>query len=173
MYKQLPLQQQQSKMSSNTNVFSMLPWDMKHTIASYLETTSTFNEVLRRDERIYKKFPADYALTHALCILKQEHNSIVRRIQIFVNADNGYDRMRLRRATNNMFRFCLHPRSEIAFNYQGDVKEKLIRFITPWLDEDHYGYIGMNSVKKEMLLRNARWALECVYQAPFIRHIVT
>lgn len=160
-------------MSSNTNVFSMLPWDMKHTIASYLETTSTFNEVLRRDERVYKKFPADYALTHALCILKQEHNSIVRRIQIFVNADNGYDRMRLRRATNNMFRFCLHPRSEIAFNYQGDVKEKLIRFITPWLDEDHYGYIGMNSVKKEILLRNARWALECVSQAPFIRHIVT
>ena len=161
-------------MASITNVFSLLPWDMKHTIASYLENSYAMNEVLRRDERVYKKFETDYALTHALRILKQEHNSIIRRCNIFLDLEDNFDRIQLRRATNNMFRFCIHPRSTIAFNYQGGVKEKLIRFITPWLDEEHYGYIGIRDpVKKETLLRNARLALECVSQAPFIRHIVT
>ena len=157
-----------------TNVFSRLPWDMKWEISTFLQRDdgANFNEVLRRDERVYKKFKKDFALKHALRILKQEYNSIVRRIDIGSNpvvgglgGGGG--------ATNNMFRFCLHPRSEIAFNYQSDLKEKLIRFIAPWLDEDHIGYLGMTSVKKEILLQNARWALEYVSKAPFIRHIVT
>jgi hypothetical protein len=160
-------------MVSNTNVFSLLPWDIKHAIAGYLENSYVMNEVLRRDERVYKKFPTDHALKHALCVLKQEHNSIIRRCNIYVDLDGRYDRLQRRRAANCMFRFCINPRSTIAFNYQGGVKEKLIRFITPWLDEDHYGYNNMKAVYKEALLGNARLALECVSQAPFIRHIVT
>jgi hypothetical protein len=158
-----------------TNVFSGLPWDMKREISTYLQRDdgANFNEVLCRDERVYKKFPKDFALKHALCVLKEEHNSIIRRVGIFRDLEDRYDRAQLRSATNCMFRFCMNPRSEIAFMYQGGVKEQLIRFIAPWLDEDHYGYIGVKPAKKETLLGNARWALEIVSKTPFIRHIVT
>ena len=80
-----------------TNVFSGLPWDMKREISTFLERDdgASFNEVLRRDERVYKKFPKDFALKHALRILREEHNSIMRRIQFHIDRD---DMRALRRA---------------------------------------------------------------------------
>jgi hypothetical protein len=74
-----------------TNVFSLLPHDVKmHEITRFLNHRDVlaFNDVLRRDERVCKKLPADFALKHALGILKQEHNSIVRRYQIYQDADD-------------------------------------------------------------------------------------
>jgi hypothetical protein len=155
-----------------TNVFSCLPWDMKWEISTYLERAdgANFNEVLRRDERVYKKFPKDFALKHALRILKQENNSIVRRIQIYIDRD---DLRWQRRTAKAMFRFCMNPRSEIAFMYQEGHKDKMYRFFEEWVDEDSECYEGASVVHKERLLKYARHALECVSKTPFIRHIST
>ena len=155
-----------------TNVFSGLPWDMKWEISTYLQRDdgANFNEVLRRDERVYKKFPKDFALKHALSILKQENNSIVKRYQIYQDAD---DFQRLRRTAKAMFRFCLTPRSEIVFQYQKGVREILIRFLTPWVDERSDFWQGASVKRKEKLLEFARAALCVVAETPFVRHIST
>ena len=153
-----------------TNAFS-LPHDVKmHEIARFLDHRDTlaFNSVLRRDERVWKKLPADFALKHALSILKQEHNSIVQRYQIYQDAD---DFPRLRRAAKAMFRFCLTPRSEIALQYQKGVREILIRFLTPWIDERSEFWQGASVKRKEKMLGFARAALEAVCETPFVRHI--
>jgi hypothetical protein len=154
-----------------TNVFSLLPYDIKmYEIACFLTHADAlaFNSVLRRDECVYKKLPADFALKHALDILQQEHNNIVKRYQIYQDAD---DFPRLRRAAKAMFRFCLNPRSEIAFMHQTGVKESLIRFLTPWVDEDSEVWEGASVNRKEKLLGFARAALEWVSQTPFVRHV--
>jgi hypothetical protein len=154
-----------------TNVFSLLPYDIKmHEITRFLTHADSiaFNSVLRRDERVYKKLPVDFALKHALDILQQEHNNIVHRYQIYQDAD---DFPRLRRAAKCMFRFCLNPRSEIAFMHQTGVKESLIRFLTPWVDKDSEVWEGAKPERKEKLLRFARAALEWVSETPFVRHV--
>jgi hypothetical protein len=152
----------------STNAFSLLPYDTKLLVAGFLPNTLAFNTVLRRDERVYKKLPADYALKHALGILKQEHNSIVKRYQIYQDAD---DFPRLRRAAKAMFRFCLTPRSEIVFMHQTGVREILIRFLTPWVDELSEFWEGASAARAEQLLGYARAALEVVSQTPFVRHV--
>jgi hypothetical protein len=153
------------------NVFSLLPHDVKiYEIASFLnhQDALAFNSVLRRDERVWKKLPADFALKHALDILQQEHNNIVKRYQIYQDAD---DFPRLRRAAKCMFRFCLAPRSEIAFMHQTGVRESLIRFLTPWVDENSEVWEGASENRKEKLLGFARAALEWVSGTPFVRHV--
>ena len=155
----------------STNVFSALPYDVKlHEITSYLTSADilSLNEALRRDERVYKKLPVDYALKHALRVLKQENNSIVQRYQIYQDAN---DLPRLRRAAKSMFRFCLTPRSEIAFQHQKGVREMLIRFLTPWIDERSEFWEGASVKRKEKLLGFARAALEVVCETPFVRHV--
>ena len=155
-----------------TNAFSLLPHDIKlHEITHFLDHRDTlaFNAVLRRDERVWKKLPADFALKHALRVLKQEHNSIVQRYQVYQDAD---DFPRLRRAAKAMFRFCLTPRSEIVFMYQTGVREILIRFLTPWVDERSEFWEGASAVRKEKLLGFARAALVVVSETPFVRHIL-
>ena len=154
-----------------TNVFSLLPHDVKmHEITRFLNHRETlaFNEVLRRDERVYKKLPTDFALKHALRILKQENNSIVQRYQIYQGAN---DFPRLRRAAKSMFRFCLTPRSEIALQHQTGVREILIRFLTPWTDERSEFWEGASEVRKEKMLGFARAALCVVSETPFLRHV--
>jgi hypothetical protein len=153
------------------SVFTKLPQDMlQYEIARFLDHRDViaFNEVVKKDERVWKKLPADFALKHALDILQQEHNNIVKRYQIYLDAD---DFPRLRRTAKCMFRFCLNPRSEIAFMHQKGVRERLIRFLTPWVDEDSevWGTTSVN--RKEKLLEFARAALEWVSQIPFVRHV--
>ena len=154
-----------------TNVFSLLPHEVKMgEITRFLDHRDTlaFNSVLRRDERVWKKLPTDFALKHALRILKQENNSIVQRYQIYQDAD---DFPRLRRAAKAMFRFCLTPRSEIAFQHQKGVREIMIRFLTPWIDERSEFWEGASAVRKEKMLGFARAALEAVCETPFVRHV--
>jgi hypothetical protein len=155
-----------------TNVFSGLPWDMKWEISTFLQRdeSANFNEVLRRDERVYKKFEKDFALKHALRILREEHNSIMRRVQIYQDAD---DFKRLRRAAKRMLLFCLAPRSEIAFMYQRGVKEKLLLFLADWIDEDSEYWEGASAALKDRRLGFARAALSVVAETPFVRHIST
>ena len=152
------------------NCFSLLPWDAKREISSYLALSdaATFNEVLRLDERVYKKLPTDFALKHALAILKQEHNSIIKRYQM---CHDAYNFPLLRRTAKRMFRFCLTPRSEIAFMHQTGVREKMIGFLAEWVDEHSWVWEGASSAFKEKLLGYARAALEFVCEMYLVRHI--
>ena len=153
------------------SVFTRLPQDMlQHEIARFLTHADVlaFNEVLKKDERVYKKLPADFALKHALRVLKQQHNSIVARYQIYQDAA---DFPRLRRAAKAMFRFCLTPRSDIVFMHQTGVREIMIRFLTPWVDEDSEVWEGASSARKEKLIGFARASLDVISSMPFVRQV--
>ena len=157
-------------MSIANNCFSLLPWDAKREISSYLALSdaATFNGVLRRDERVYKKLPRDFALKHAIGILKQEHNSIVRRFQFCQDAN---DFRGMRRAAKDMIRFCLHPRSEIAFQHQMGVREKLLEFLEPLADVGSDVWEGATAARVEKMVGFARAALEVVGEMRLVRHI--
>ena len=157
-------------MSVKANIFSLLPWDAKREISSYLALgdAATFNNVLRRDECVYKKLPRDFALKHALAILKQEHNSIVRRFQIYQDAN---DFRGMRRAGKDMIRFCLHPRSEIAFQHQSGVREKLLGFLEPLTDERSDVWEGATAARVEKMIGFARAAFEVVGEMHLVRHV--
>jgi len=67
----------------STNAFSLLPHDIKlHEISRFLTSADvlSFNEVLRKDERVYKKLPADYALKHALRTKYAHYKGIEKRL---------------------------------------------------------------------------------------------
>jgi hypothetical protein len=153
------------------SAFTRLPQDMlQYEIARFLthKDTLSWNEVLKKDERVYKRLPVDFALNHTLRILKQQHNSIVQRYQIYLDAD---DFPRLRRAAKAMFRFCLSPLSEIAFTHQTGVREILIRFLTHWVDENSEVWEGASAARKDKLIGFARAALDFVSSIPFVRQV--
>jgi len=158
-------------MSTANNCFSLLPWDAKREISSYLvlADAATFNEVLRRDERVYKKLPADFALKHELRVLRQKHNSIVKRYEYYQDVD---DFRMLRRAAKDMFGFCLHPRSDIVFMHQMGVREKLIGFLAPWVDVGSDVWEGATQGRVEKMIGFARAALQVVSETPFVRQVL-
>ena len=153
------------------SVFTALPQDMlQHEINRFLDPLSRlhWNEVLKKDERVYKKLPVDFALKHELRVLKQQHNSIVQRYQIYQRVD---DFPRLRRAASAMVRFCISPRSDIVFMHQTGVREIMISFLTPWVDEHSEVWEGASALRKEKLIGGARAALNVACSIPLVRQV--
>jgi len=174
---------------STTNPFSLLPWDTKDAIVRYLDTSWAFNEVLRRDERVYKKLLPDYALTINLRVLATKYTSLVNKANNAVSMWR-WTRVPLIRATIArqafldtyiaLFHFFADPMSAPLFAYQNGFKAKQVDVLNYWnvtslmrLTDWDESFIYLSSVQIEDFRNALRKALSAVNRVEYIRHIVT
>ena len=64
------------------NIFQSVPHDvLNHVIAPFLDANdrTTFNQINHPFERVYKKFPTDYAIKKHLSVMKNKYNLMCRR----------------------------------------------------------------------------------------------
>ena len=76
-------------MTNPTNIFNYVPHDVTQwKIAPFLtaEERATFNSVLEQPERVYKKFPKDFAEKHAVKIAYAAQDRHAARINFFMTS---------------------------------------------------------------------------------------
>lgn len=163
---------------SVNNAFSLLPHDIKmHEIARFLDHRDTlaFNAVLRRDERVYKKLPVDYALKHALKTKRIHYETIATRLNLLLSNVGEWDDVRVRRAVmelKKVFSFLKDPVNSIIFIYLRNLKGVMIRMVERWLDDDQdlYGFLSDNGLELRALATETRDYIETI---EFVRHVPT
>jgi len=160
------------------SVFTKLPQDMlQHEIAPFLDhrDSLSFNEVLRRNERVYKKLPADYALKHALKTKRIHYETIATRLNLLLSNVGDWDDARVRRAVmelKKVFAFLKDPVNSIIFMYLRNLKGVMSRMVERWLDDDQelYGFLSDGGLELRALATETRDYIETI---EFVRHVPT
>ena len=160
------------------SAFTALPQDMlQHEISRFLDPLSRaeFNCVLKKDERIYNKLSADYALKHHIITVKKGYDDIVRKLNYNLES-LGHDwagQLNVQRAINNLNRFLnffLKPMNLLVVSYQQNLRTMLIRKVKEWL-EDQELYEFTTCEQKEELQNNALLALATLRSVRFVRQV--
>ena len=167
------------------SVFTALPQDMlQYEIARFLTSADTlnFNEVLKKDERVYKKLPTDYALKHALITKRAHYESIVIRLNFLLNRlDWGasphfdWERSRPGRAEKElkkMFAFFRDPVNAVIFMHLPKLKAQMAHMVGGWMDEDNELYTYMRDEGRE-LRTLAEETRDYIASVPFVRYVST
>jgi hypothetical protein len=167
------------------SVFTRLPQDMlQHEIARFLTSAETlkFNEVLKKDERVYKKLPADYALKHALITKRAHYEAIATRLNFRLSrldwgGSHYFDWKSSNPARAEMelkktFAFFRDPVNAIIFMHLRNLKGKMVRMVEAWMDEDAelYEYMGDKGRELRTLAEETR---DYIAGVPFVRHVPT
>jgi hypothetical protein len=136
--------------------FSKLPQDMlQHEINRYLDPNSRgdFNAVLKSSERVYKKFPTDYALKHAILTAHKTCRTIVS--ELYYNLENigggivdsrgvSFERKSVK-CLRRLFAFFKNPHNSVIFMYISDLKDISISLITSLTESNLDLYYRLDS----------------------------
>lgn len=109
------------------NVFSIVPWDIKqYAIGNFLGVTdrTAWNQVLGKDERVFKKLDKTYAIRHQIVVLSRKFNSMKKRLD-YAEEDldeSGFlvDYVALKKAEKALLdicKFCKTPEFEFLAKY--------------------------------------------------------
>jgi hypothetical protein len=133
--------------------FTLMPQDMlQHEINHFLDPLSRaeFNGVLKPDERVYKKFPLDYALKHAILTAHKAYHAIVAELNY--NLDNvglgvvdsrgmSFEKKAVK-GLRRFFAFFKNPLNSLIFMHKPDLKKQFTSGIAmmagPRLDLYYY-----------------------------------
>jgi len=168
------------------SVFTNLPQDMlQHEITRFLDhrDSLSFNEVLRRNERVYKKLPADYALKHALKTKRLHFETIVTRLNLLLHQLGcstafGFDAESHRWAAlattelKKVFAFLKDPLNSLIFMYLPKLKEKMIRRVNDWM-ADYTELYELLSDGGAELRALATETCDYITSVPFVRYVCT
>jgi hypothetical protein len=168
-------------------IFSKLPQDMlQHEIARFLDHRDVFafNEVLDRNERVYKKFPKDYALRHHILRAQALHTTLSKEAQILINNAHNHNwtvinkmpLAPLAKALKKLFDFLADPINKPIFMYQKGLWDSQMDTINYWLveaeiDPGNEFYAFFNYEEKEMIQTSASLATLNIALIRFERHI--
>jgi hypothetical protein len=159
------------------NAFSLLPYDTKLVIADFLDHSATLalNEALRRDERVYKKFPADYALKHALKTKRLHYETITVRLNLLLDCldwGRSHEPTLAAIELTKVFKFLKDPVNAIIFMHLSNLKEQMIRMTERWIDNNMELYIFMPDSGDE-LRALAIETRDYITTIEFVRHVPT
>jgi hypothetical protein len=163
------------------SVFTALPQDiLQHEITRFLEhrDITSFNEILKNGERVYKKLPIDYALNHHILLLKDKFNKIAYMAQLDI--DYAIAGLPSRDSVSflaaswlKLFNFLADPFNKLIFMYQQGLKESQLRTVHNWQNdlvrEDFYMFLSEE--EKNELTAAAVAAADAINSTPFVRHI--
>ena len=160
------------------NCFSLLPYDMKREIATYLQNTISFNTVLRRDETVYKKLPIDYAIKHHVKMTYMEHTNLCTLITNHMNkmGSNVYKAGRhaysVEKHLFRLFNLWLKPMSATAIMHQEGLKERVVSTLESWSEEDDENDIYNALQDGGLALRTkASATLDIIKKIPYLYHV--
>jgi len=163
-----------ASIKSSSNTFSKLPYDTKLLIAEFLPNTHVFNDVLRRDERVYKKFPKDYALKHAIIAKRIHYETIATRLnQLLGCLTLGPRIVRAQKDLKKLFTFFLDPSTAIIFTHQLSVKIQMAHMVEQWMEEDQELYDYMTDEETREMIALARKTRDYIKAIPNGRRVTT
>jgi len=157
--------------------FSKLPQDMlQWEIGRFLTSTDVlnFNTVLKNDERIYKKFPKDYALKHAIITKRTHYETIVTRLNHLLGCLTlGLRPLRAQKDLKKLFTFFLDPSTAIIFTHQLSVKFQMAHMVEQWMEEDQELYDYMTHEETLEMIALARKTRDYINAIPNGRGVTT
>ncbi len=151
----------------------------QYEISRFLDPISRteFNVLLGSDERVYKKLPADYSVTHQVRIVYDAYQKTARMVKnslLLIEQSEKYRHIRVMRFTSQLHRlltFFNNPMNQLAIMYQKNLKEMLLKTWAEWQDEDVDVYDFISEAQKEEIQKNSRNTLAIIQGIPFVRHI--
>jgi hypothetical protein len=151
-------------------IFSKLPQDiLQWEIGRFLTSTDVlnFNTVLKKDERVYKKFPKDYALKHAIITKKIHYEAIATRLNKLLDCLTlGPRIVRAQKDLKKLFTFFLDPSTAIIFTHQLPVKFQMAHMIEQWMEEDQELYYYMTYKETLEMIALARKTRDYINSIP-------
>jgi hypothetical protein len=158
-------------------IFSKLPQDiLQWEIGRFLTSTDVlnFNTVLKNDERIYKKFPKDYVLKHAIITKRTHYETIVTRLnQLLDCLTLGLRPLRAQKDLKKLFTFFLDPSTAIIFTHQLSVKIQMAHMVEQWMEEDQELYNYMTYEETLEMIALARKTRDYINAIPNGRGVTT
>ena len=160
--------------------FTQIPQDvLQWELSPYLSGMDrfNFNQVLRADERVYKKFAPDFVLRHQLAVLFTEYTSIALRIASANNSlgDGGLviDKRVLRQgkaAMHDMYKF-MQTGGVLLCQYLPRTKQIFTRDLERCIRGDSDIFYACSELDQVFLSFRATETLEKVNQMEFVRPI--
>jgi len=151
----------------------MLQWEINR----FLDPLSRlqWNQVLKSDERVYKKFPKDYAIKHQIKLSLESYRDLTWKLK------NNIDRIWFRghfhvenllgavKLLKKFFAFFKDPKNQMALMYIED-QDRFLQSIGQWteLDMDLYTYLPGPAAA---LALEAVETLNIVANIPFLRNV--
>ena len=147
--------------------FKFVPHDVLHNVLAPLMDTVSFinyNEAVEPQEKVYRRFPKDYAEKHHMRILVQKWTPYVQ----FIQSHEGEER-------NAIMYKLLHdmsiPVNAVLFKYHKTMYDTAIRKSEEFTNENNRDYLHMNPYEKMMLLDISKKMRENLMSNPFVRSI--
>ena len=157
------------------SVFTRLPQDMlQFEIARFLNHSDTlsWNEVLKNNERVYKKLPADYAIKHQIKMSHKAYQGIGAALQFQLDHPIGRHTDALCvRLLKKYFAWFRDPKNSLVFMYIEGRKQTFSELITAWCDTDLDFYERLSDEQVDELRLDAAQTLSYIESVPYVRSI--
>ena len=161
------------------SVFTALPQDMlQWEINRFLDPLSClqWNEVLKKDERVYKKFPNDYAIKHQLRLSYASYQAIANALSFSLGrvSDGGWEHIHVPKAVKLLkryFSWFKDPKNHIVLMYIKGRKEQFLQCIGEWTQLDVEFFEELDDSEVELLRDEALDVFNLLSDIPFIRNV--
>jgi hypothetical protein len=162
--------------------FSKLPQDMlQHEINRFLDPISrvSFNAVLKPEERVYKKFCADYSLKHEIKTLRRTYKIQLQRINEWLDdAEHTYSSSKsLSKRIVGLIHWLAVPRHAILIMYRAGIKAKIMNLLEMFMEEsvenggDMWYYDIIAGYRVQHIQEAARLSYDALQKIEFVRHV--
>jgi hypothetical protein len=166
------------------SVFTALPQDMlQWEIARFLthKDALNWNEVLKKDERIFKKLPTDYAIKHQIHLSHQGYQDIAWKLQLSLGRVGhegpdgevwpSLDVPKSVKLLRKYFAFFKDPKNHVVLMYIKGRKARFLENIGQWTELDMELYESLSETEVEELRDEAFDVLNLVADVPFVRDV--
>ena len=160
------------------SVFTALPQDMlQWEIARFLthKDALNWNEVLKKDERVFKKLPTDYAIKHQIHLSHESYHSIARKLQFSLERLGEAGWQGAPGVSVNLlkkyFAFFKDPKNHVVLMYIKGRKARFLENIGQWTELDMELYESLSETEVEELRDEAFDVLNLVADVPFVRDV--
>jgi len=161
------------------SVFTALPQDiLQHEIARFLTHTDVlnFNEVLKNNERVYKKFSKNYAIKHQLRVSYESYQEITKALNFSLGrvSDGGWEDIHVPKAVKLLkryFSWFKDPKNHIVLMYIKGRKELFLQNIGLWTHLDTEFFEELHESEVEALHDEALDVINLIADIPFIRNV--
>ena len=152
---------------------------LQHEINHFLDPLSRlhWNEVLKKDERVFKKFPKDYAIRHQIKLSYENYQEIAWKLQISLNRVEVAGYLNEMHAPNSVkllkkyFAFFKDPKNHVVLIYTQGLKGSFLQSISQWTEEDIELYEYLSEPEVKALRDDALQTLNIIADVPFFRNV--
>jgi hypothetical protein len=164
------------------SIFSKLPQDMlQHEINHFLDPVSrmAWNDILKKDEKVYRKFPVDYAIRHQIHTSHLAYQAITTKLMYYLEKLSTVNTIKYGKLASiylkKFFAFFQNPLNQIVIMHVDGMKEEFMTMVEEFTQPDLELYAHLNIfVSRDIVLElraSARYTLKAIAEVPYIRKI--